>query len=77
MVSVIYILMLDVSHAIEVLVLCLLVVGVKFHTAVAFLIRAKRVSNCYMREKKVCVCVCMFGKSPKHGIPLPVYIHSF
>ena len=60
MVSVIYILMLDVSHAIEVLVLCLLVVGVKFHTAVAFLIRAKRVSNCYMREKKVCVCVCVY-----------------
>ena len=22
------------------------------------IIRAKRVSNCYMREKKVCVCVC-------------------
>ena len=41
-------------------------------------IRAKRVSNCYMREKKTdSLCVCMFGKSPKHGIPLPVYIHSF
>ena len=54
-------------------------------TDVEEIIRAKRVSNCYMQEKKtdsLCVCGCSanLGFSarsanrirPKHGIPLSV-----
>ena len=69
-----------------------------YEPAPKILIRAKRVSNCYMQEKKTDrlsdICThnllvlvwknCLGSsvrsgnrKRPKHGIPLPVQIHSF
>ena len=43
-------------------------------TAYYCIMRAKRVSNCYMREKKVCVCVCSANRQNTVYLCLSTYI---